>query len=65
MGKNIFFLSHQHKENGGEDESISKYNMYEVNVRCVWSLVHPDLLILFILKVDMISDLCVHSLYTD
>lgn len=31
MAKNVFFLSHNHKENGGEDESVSKYNAYEVS----------------------------------
>ena len=29
MQKDVFFLDHQNKENGTED-SVSKYNMYEV-----------------------------------
>ena len=32
MSKNVFFVTHQHKENDGGDESASKYNMYEVSV---------------------------------
>ena len=62
MAKDIFFLSHQHKENGGEDESISKYNTYEVIIRCARSLNHPGLLILFVLKVDIIADLVMYLL---
>ena len=30
MQKDVFFLDHQNKENGTED-SVSKYNMYEVS----------------------------------
>ena len=32
VGQNIFFLSHEHKENSGEDSSLSKYNQYEVRL---------------------------------
>ena len=28
--KNVFFLSHNHKENGGDIDGLSKYNQYEV-----------------------------------
>jgi hypothetical protein len=30
FAKNVFFLSHDHRENEGVEESASKYNMYEV-----------------------------------
>lgn len=30
MRKNVFFFDHRHKENGGEDDSISKFNQFEV-----------------------------------
>lgn len=38
MAKNVFFLSHNHRENGGEDESVSKYNTFEVcyDMEIVW-----------------------------
>ena len=56
MGKNVFFLSHNHKENGGEDESVSKYNSFEVSlllmcvVECLmWSM-----------QVEMIVDLVMY-----
>jgi len=29
--KNVFFVTHQHKENDGGDDSASKYNTYEVS----------------------------------
>ncbi|CAL1707171.1 unnamed protein product [Somion occarium] len=32
MAKSVFFLSHSHRENGGEDESVSKYNQFEVDM---------------------------------
>ncbi|KZT10660.1 P-loop containing nucleoside triphosphate hydrolase protein [Laetiporus sulphureus 93-53] len=32
MAKDVFFLSHKHRENGSEDDSVSKYNMFEVNM---------------------------------
>ena len=32
IAKNVFFLTHKHKENGGEDESVSKFNAYEVGL---------------------------------
>ena len=28
--QNVFFVSHNHRENEGGDDSASKYNMYEV-----------------------------------
>ena len=31
MAKNVFFLSHNHRENAGEDDAISKFNQFEVN----------------------------------
>ncbi|KAH9931167.1 P-loop containing nucleoside triphosphate hydrolase protein [Epithele typhae] len=34
MTKNVFFMTHNHKENGGEDDSVSKYNQYEVRKLC-------------------------------
>ena len=30
MAKDVFFLTHDHKENGGEDDFVSKYNQFEV-----------------------------------
>ena len=33
MVKNLFFITHNHKENGGTDDTASKYNMYEVRTR--------------------------------
>ncbi|KAH9951524.1 P-loop containing nucleoside triphosphate hydrolase protein [Amylocystis lapponica] len=32
MAKNVFFLNHNHKENGADDDSVSKYNVYEVGM---------------------------------
>ncbi|EKM54252.1 uncharacterized protein PHACADRAFT_174761 [Phanerochaete carnosa HHB-10118-sp] len=32
MRENVFFFDHQHKENGGEDDSISKFNQFEVDM---------------------------------
>ncbi|THH30127.1 hypothetical protein EUX98_g4067 [Antrodiella citrinella] len=32
MGKSVFFVTHNHKENAGEDDSVSKFNQYEVNM---------------------------------
>lgn len=32
MVKNVFFVTHNHKENGGMDDTASKYNMYEVRI---------------------------------
>ncbi|KAI9460073.1 hypothetical protein HD554DRAFT_1598622 [Boletus coccyginus] len=32
MVKNLFFVTHNHKENGGTDDTASKYNMYEVEM---------------------------------
>jgi len=29
--KNVFFVTHQYKENDGGDDSASKYNTYEVS----------------------------------
>lgn len=31
MAKDVFFLTHDHKENGGEDDFVSKYNQFEVD----------------------------------
>ena len=31
--KNVFFVSHQHRENDGGDDTASKYNTYEVIFR--------------------------------
>lgn len=31
MAKNLYFVSHNHKENGGADDTASKYNTYEVS----------------------------------
>lgn len=35
MVKNVFFVTHNHKENGGVDDTASKYNMYEVGIHIV------------------------------
>ncbi|KAH9839366.1 P-loop containing nucleoside triphosphate hydrolase protein, partial [Rhodofomes roseus] len=32
MGSDVFFLNHAHAENGSEDDSVSKYNAYEVSI---------------------------------
>ncbi|KAM5531281.1 hypothetical protein V8D89_015082 [Ganoderma adspersum] len=32
MAKNVFFFTHDHKENGGEDDFASKYNEFEVRM---------------------------------
>ncbi|KAJ7200706.1 hypothetical protein C8J57DRAFT_1413236 [Mycena rebaudengoi] len=32
LSRNIFFLSHDHRENGGAEESASKYNTFEVDM---------------------------------
>ncbi|KIJ68146.1 hypothetical protein HYDPIDRAFT_107807 [Hydnomerulius pinastri MD-312] len=32
MTKNLFFVTHGHKENGGTDDTASKYNTYEVEM---------------------------------
>ncbi|KAN0098042.1 AAA domain containing protein [Tylopilus felleus] len=32
MVKNLFFVTHNHKENGGTDDTTSKYNVYEVEM---------------------------------
>ncbi|OBZ70961.1 hypothetical protein A0H81_09027 [Grifola frondosa] len=32
MAKNVFFMTHNHKENGGEDDFVSKYNTFEVEM---------------------------------
>ncbi|TCD60036.1 hypothetical protein EIP91_010850, partial [Steccherinum ochraceum] len=32
LAKNVFFLTHNHKENAGEDDSVSKFNQYEVDM---------------------------------
>ena len=35
MVKNLFFITHGHKENGGMDDTASKYNTYEVRRQSV------------------------------
>ncbi|KZT72216.1 P-loop containing nucleoside triphosphate hydrolase protein [Daedalea quercina L-15889] len=32
MGADVFFLTHNHAESGSEDDSVSKYNDYEVSI---------------------------------
>ena len=32
IAKNVFFLTHSHKENSGVEDSASKYNLYEVKM---------------------------------
>lgn len=39
MAKDVFFLTHDHKENGGEDDFVSKYNQFEV---CVLNVLDVD-----------------------
>ena len=42
--KNVFFISHQHRENDGGDDTASKYNTYEVIFRFSQSNYYiPDL----------------------
>jgi len=35
MARNLFFLTHSHKENGGTDDTASNYNMYEASIQSV------------------------------
>ena len=30
VAEDVFFFTHDHKENGGEDDFVSKYNQFEV-----------------------------------
>ncbi|KNZ77104.1 NFX1-type zinc finger-containing protein 1 [Termitomyces sp. J132] len=39
FAKNVFFLSHSHRENGGAEESSSKYNEFETQAQMVKDLV--------------------------
>ncbi|EMD37515.1 hypothetical protein CERSUDRAFT_114154 [Gelatoporia subvermispora B] len=32
LSKNTFFFNHNHKENGGDDDTVSKYNKFEVDM---------------------------------
>ncbi|KAI0332312.1 P-loop containing nucleoside triphosphate hydrolase protein [Cubamyces sp. BRFM 1775] len=32
IAKDVFFLTHNHKESGGEDDFVSKYNQFEVDM---------------------------------
>lgn len=32
MHKNVFFMTHSHKEVGGGEDAVSKYNQYEVGI---------------------------------
>jgi hypothetical protein len=32
MAKDVFFFTHNHRERGGEDDSASKYNVFEVDI---------------------------------
>ncbi|KAI0812709.1 P-loop containing nucleoside triphosphate hydrolase protein [Irpex lacteus] len=32
MHRDVFFMTHQHRENGGEDDAVSKYNQFEVDM---------------------------------
>ncbi|KAI6157793.1 hypothetical protein BKA82DRAFT_4061548 [Pisolithus tinctorius] len=32
MAKNLYFVTHSHRENGGGDDTASKYNVYEVEM---------------------------------
>lgn len=58
ISKNVFFLTHQHRENDGGDDTASKYNTYEVSAHfssCRKSLTSDQ-------KVAMISDLVLYLL---
>lgn len=61
MAKDVFFLNHDHKENGGEDDFVSKYNQFEVrqipptSCGCIF-ISHATS------KVDMIKDLVLYLL---
>ena len=59
MAKNVFFLTHKHKENGGEDDSVSKFNTYEVRLRHIGTWVK---LKKSCRQVDMIVDLVMYLL---
>ena len=56
FARNVFFLSHSHRENGGLEESASRYNIYEVYftyLRCNILPYH---------QVQMIKDLILYLL---
>ncbi|KAL4078405.1 hypothetical protein V8B97DRAFT_1937181 [Scleroderma yunnanense] len=48
MSKNLYFVSHNHRENGGADDTASKYNMYEVE------MIHD--LVLYLLRQGCYTD---------
>ncbi|KAG8218136.1 P-loop containing nucleoside triphosphate hydrolase protein [Butyriboletus roseoflavus] len=41
MVKNLFFVTHNHRENGGMDDTASKYNVYEVRIQRYSRLLFP------------------------
>jgi hypothetical protein len=55
--KNVFFLSHNHKESGGED-STSRYNAYEVSI-ALENMASDQFVVC---QVDMIKDLVLYLL---
>lgn len=58
MQKDVFFLDHQHKENGTED-SVSKYNMYEVSCS---ELIRDAQCLHCLSQVNMVKDLVLYFL---
>lgn len=60
MGADVFFLSHNHAENGSEDDAVSKYNDYEVRSRVPQS--QSDLVTSNLHQVSIIKDLVIYLL---
>ena len=61
MVKNLFFVTHNHKENGGTDDTTSKYNVYEVRITvCIER--RREVTHRAELKVEMIRDLVLYLL---
>ena len=58
FAKDVFFLSHSHRENGGAEESASKYNTFEVRFPAYQVYIQY----LLFNKVNMIKDLVMYLL---
>jgi hypothetical protein len=57
MGKDVFFFHHTHAEGGAEEDSMSKYNLFEV-IFLICLYPHSDA----VLKIAMIKALVHHLL---
>lgn len=60
MHKNVFFVSHAHREVGGGEDSVSKHNAYEVSAAL--QVVAYSCGIETLTQLDMIYDLVLHLL---